>query len=485
MTLDANAWPDADLARWRALAEKTLKGASLDSLRTPLADGVVLEPLYAAADAAPALDWGARDADRPWDVRGLVAHPTPAGANRQALDDLEGGAHSILLALDPSGARGLAASGPADLARALDGVMTDLAPVALDAGFQGIDAARWLSAAAKGGPAAPLAFHMDPLGAFATAGSSPGPMADWIVQAADAARALHEVHPRATLFLASGVAVHEAGGTPAQEIGFALSAAVAYAKACETQGLPRAEAMPRIVLGLAADARPLVTISKLRAARALWSRLAAALGAPCPARIEARGGLWTLAALDAWTNLIRLTAAGFGAAAGGADAVVLPAFTAPLGGLPTALARRQARNTQLVLMEEAGLGRVADPARGSGAVEALTDGFGRAAWAELQTLEAEGGALAGLITGRFAAAVAGARDAAVADVAAGRAIIVGVTRFTDAGAPPSPVEPWPPTSPAPSPRLPGADDACPPLTPVRVAQAFETATPDAAGETAA
>ena len=62
--------------------------------------------------------------------------------------------------------------------------------------------------------------------------------------------------------------------------------------------------------------------------------------------------------------MLRLTAAGFGAAVGGADAVVLGSFTDALG-LPTAFARRQARNTQLVLMEEAHLGRVADPAAGA------------------------------------------------------------------------------------------------------------------------
>ena len=70
--------------------------------------------------------------------------------------------------------------------------------------------------------------------------------------------------------------------------------------------------------------------------------------------------------------MIRLTAAGFAAAVGGADAVVLGAFTDALG-LPTAFARRQARNIQLVLMEEAHVGRVADPAGGAGYVEALTD----------------------------------------------------------------------------------------------------------------
>ena len=172
-------WPNADLDHWTRLAEKTLKGVSLDSLTTVTADGIALKPLFAAGDAKPVtLDWGARDLDRPWDLRCTVAHPTPEGANAQALSDLEGGAQSVLLRMDPAGASGLACGGAEDLARALSGVVTDLAPVALDAGFQGAQAARWLSAAAKGGPAAPLALHLDPLGTFAETGESPGPMAD-------------------------------------------------------------------------------------------------------------------------------------------------------------------------------------------------------------------------------------------------------------------------------------------------------------------
>ena len=104
--------------------------------------------------------------------------------------------------------------------------------------------------------------------------------------------------------------------------------------------MPRGDALGGIVLGLCADARPLVTIAKLRAARRLWTRITAALGAPTRARIEARGSLRMQSTLDAWVNLIRLTAAGFGAACGGADAVVLQPFTAPFGGLPSPLARR-------------------------------------------------------------------------------------------------------------------------------------------------
>jgi methylmalonyl-CoA mutase N-terminal domain/subunit len=181
--------------------------------------------------------------------------------------------------------------------------------------------------------------------------------------------------------------VHEAGGGEAEEVAFAAASAVAYAKALVRAGLPMADAFARITLGLSADADYFLTMAKLRAARAVWARIAGACAAHPTARVEARSSRRMLTAKDAWTNMIRLTAAGFGAAVGGADAVVLGNFTDALG-LPTPFARRQSRNAQLVLMEEAHVGRVADPAAGSGYVEALTDQIAREAWARFQAIEA-------------------------------------------------------------------------------------------------
>src|SRR2546430_10031688 len=106
----------------------------------------------------------------------------------------------------------------------------------------------------------------------------------------------------------------------------------------------------------------------------------------------------------------RLTAAGFGAAVGGADSVILGNFTDALG-LPTEFARRQSRNTQLVLMEEAHIGRVADPAAGAGYLEALTDQVARQAWADFQAIEAAGGIVPALASGHVAKAVAAANAA--------------------------------------------------------------------------
>jgi len=439
---------------WLALVEKTLKGSDIDSLARRTPDGLAILPLYTAADApAPAPLW--REQARGWDLRTRV----PAGpeANALALEALAGGATSLLLE---------AFDGGTGLAGALDGVMVEIAPIALEAGFAGEAAARALDAVAKASPAARLAFHLDPLGALATAGASPGPIEAHLAQAAATAARLAQTYPKASLFLASGTPAHEAGGSAAAELAFAAAAAVTYAKALVGAGLPLEEAWGGIVLGLAVEAEPIAAIAKLRAARRLWARLTGACGLDLPARIEARSSRRMLTRADVWTNLVRLTAAGFAAAAGGADAIVLDAFTQALGGAPDDLAVRQARNIQLVLMEEAHLADAVDPAAGAFAFEAQTDALARLAWSKFAAIEAAGGLAAALGQGLVAREIDAQREALAGDLQGGARRIVGVTDFRPPDGPPPPPDPAP-RAVAPA-RHPGPDTRCPALAPVRL-----------------
>jgi methylmalonyl-CoA mutase len=478
----ASEFEPADEARWRALVEKGLKGRPFEDLTSTTDDGLSIKPLYTAREAGPALKARpapSADVDRPWDLRATIEHPDPARANDQVIGDLSGGAQSLLLRLDPTAQAGIGVADQDDLGRVLGGVLLELAPVALDAGWMGPDAANWLAVLAKGAPNAPLAFHMDPVGAFAETGASPGPIEDRINAAAQTAARHANAYPAMTAFLATGRAAHEAGGSEAQELGQMAASASAYLRAMlDDAGMDAADAFGRIVLGVSANKDVFATVAKLRAARAIWARLCEIAGVDAPARIEARSSNRMLARRDAWTNLLRLTAAGFGAGVGGADAVVLTPFTQPLG-LPSELARRQARNTQLVLMEEAGLGRVADPAGGSWLLEDLTNQLARAGWEQFQGIEQEGGAVEALRKGRFQAEVAVMRDARLAAIAEKRRPILGVTAFPPAHDAEVALEavdraafarPY-------DLAVSGEDSRCEPLAPIRWSASFEGAQP--------
>jgi methylmalonyl-CoA mutase len=412
---------------WRAVAEKSLKGASVDSLARTV-EGVAIAPLYAADRdlAAPTSPRISRDHDRPWDVR------APASTHDEVIEALAGGAASVLLAVAGSEAR--------DLTALLDGVLIDVAPIALAAGGDGLVAARALSLAAKSSPAAPLAFHLDPLGAD---GGDPNTMKGW----ASAAAELAATHPRASLFLADGARIHNAGGEPAWELAFAVAAGIAYAKSSTEAGLAPADAFTRIVLGLAVDNRPLIGVAKLRAARRMWARVTGTCGAPTPAVIEARSSYRMLTIADPWSNLVRITQAGFAGAVGGADAIVLYPHDRAGGGRDP-LGPRFARNAGLILMEEAHLGAVDDPTAGAWACEALTADLARAAWAIFNKIESAGGAAEALRSGMVADAVAASVASLGSSIADKTTRIVGVTDFradtaptADSGATPKGLDP--------------------------------------------
>jgi methylmalonyl-CoA mutase len=466
----AGDFPAATRADWLAAVKKTLKGATFETLAGRTPDGLAVAPLYTTRDAPAPITFprAPRGGERAWDIRAAVAHPDPTHANAHILEALGGGASSVLIKIDPNGHDGVALGSPEGLARLLDGVRLELAPVALEAGFLGPACAEWLAAAAKSSPTAPLAFHLDPFSPFAAAGLSPGLIENHLRTAAGVAARLAETYPKASLFRASGRVVHEAGGSPAAELAFAAACALAYAKALVSAGLPAEAAFGRIVLALSADGDIFTSIAKLRAARLVLAKIAGACGAGGPARIEARSSRRMLTTVDPWTNLVRLTVAGFAAAVGGADAVVLGAFTDALGG-PGPLARRLARNTQLIAMDEAHLGAVADPLAGAWAVEALTDQLARDAWSHFTRIEAAGGVARALASGLIAAGVDADRAALKEAIGAGAIKMVGVTDFVGAAA--SAVEIEPVTSisaPAPDPRRPGLDSRCPALTPIRL-----------------
>jgi methylmalonyl-CoA mutase len=443
---------------WRAAVEKTLKGQTPESLISPGPDSLAIQPLY-----APRAKPRTFQAGRGWRIGADVGHPQPAKGAAAIGDAFAGGAETVIIAIDNTAGEGVEIGSAASMEAMLADVPLDVSAIGLDAGFLGLEAAGWLSAAAKGSPRAPLAFHFDPLSAMARSGASPGPIEAHLAAAADLAVELAATHPAGSLFLASGRVVHEAGGSPAGELAFALASALAYAKAMGQAGLASQDALERIVVGLSIDGDPLISIAKLRAARMIWGRMSQACGASLPARIEARSSRRMLTRADAWTNLVRLTAAGVAGAVGGADTIVLGAFTDALGA-PTAFGRRMARNIQLILRHEGQLGAVSDPVAGSGAFESLSSDLARAAWAKFNAIEAAGGAAAALAQGVIAAEVGEAKAKLAADIAEGAMRIVGVTDYRAPDDRPAPVEAVKRTRrAAPEPRLPGSDSRCSPL----------------------
>ena len=423
------AFPDpVGEAAWRAAVGRVLKGDDFERrLVTRSYDGIPLQPLYPAAEApAPA---GAR---RPCAVVARLDHPDAEEAG--ALSELENGADGLVLVVAGAAtARGFGLD-LAGLATTLRSVELDLLPLRLDpAPFAGLDAARALLDVAETRRIDPAALDLDPgldpLGQLARTGEAPEPWPALARLTADAMGALRDRGLAGPVLRADGRPHHEAGASEAQELAAGLATGVAYLRALDAAGVPPGEGRRALSFLLAADAEQILTIAKFRALRRLWAHVEESCGlVPEPIRLHGETS-WRMAARrDPHTNLLRATLACVGAVLGGADGVTVLPFTAPLG-LADPSARRLARNTALVLLGEAGLDRVADPAAGSGAVEALTEALCVEAWALFREIEREGGLAAALASGSWQARVAGAREHRAADLRSGVRAVVGTTAF--------------------------------------------------------
>ncbi|TBW41023.1 methylmalonyl-CoA mutase [Siculibacillus lacustris] len=411
---------------WVGVATKALKTTPLDRLKTTTADGIVIEPIYVGTEVPAPL--GGRAAGKPWTVAQRIDIPEPKAANAQILDDLMGGAGGLdlVFAESPQAAGfGIAASCGGCIAKLLAGVHVDLVPIRVDAGARTAELAGLITAfATETGKTVDLALIQDPVGELAASGR----LAVAAEAAIAAAAAAGKRFP-GTVLEADGRVWHAAGASEAQELAGLIATAVTYLKALEAQGLDLAAAVAKIGFTAVADQNQFHSIAKLRALTLLWARIQDALGlAPTPARIHVETARRMMNRRDAHTNVLRTTIATFAAGVTGATSVTVLPYSSAVG-LPDAFARRIARNTQTILIEESNLHRVADPAAGSGLVDTETHQLAELAWTLFQGLEAEGGIVAALRSGSFLAKVAAVAKKRLDAIAKRREPVTGISEF--------------------------------------------------------
>jgi methylmalonyl-CoA mutase len=432
----ARDFPPADEAAWRALVEEALKGAPFGALESKTYDGIAIEPLYSRAPDASRSE--GRAAGQPWAVMQRIDLADPKAANAQILEDLMNGASGETLVFQ--GAIGdygyaLPATGAA-ISAALDNIYLDAGiAIDLDLSMQSKDAAGLLATLVKARGLAPkdctIRFGFGPLGGIALNGNSPAPWKDIAPIFAGLVSDLAGQGYEGPFAVADGRVIHAAGGSEAQELAFALALAVAYLRALEVGGIALDDARRFIYFRLAADQDQFLTIAKFRAIRNLWARVEEACGLKSLLVFVAAETAWRMMTKrDPHGNIVRGTIAALGAAVGGADAVTVLPFSAALG-VPDAFARRIARNTQTILIEEANIHRVADPAAGSGAIEALTDALCQTAWWFFQKIETAGGVAHALQSGLIQRVVARVRAEREMNIARRKDSIVGTSDFPD------------------------------------------------------
>lgn len=443
-------FPDASREEWQRLVEGVLRktgapeasgAAAEEALSTALEDGLTARPLYTASDStgdpgfpgAPPFVRGAKPEGNTltgWDVRQRHRQPDAKRCNEEILADLENGVTSVWLT---AGAAGVPVR---DLPAALEGVHLDLAPVVLDAGAEFDAAAAELMRLYERRSVPPDAalgnLGADPLGHLARTGDDSDLDGQW-ARAARLAVTCDRDHPHLRALTVDALPHHEAGASPAQELGCSLAAGVAALRELTDAGLSPEAACAQLEFRYAATADQFLTIAKLRAARRLWARVAQVCSVTSGAAAQRQHAVTSpvmMARRDPWVNMLRTTVAALAAGVGGADAVTVLPFDDALG-LPDAFARRIARNTSSVLLEESHLAQVTDPAGGSWYVERLTDELAHAAWDFFQEIERSGGHAAALRSGLVAGRIASSWERRSADLAHRREPVTGVSEFPD------------------------------------------------------
>lgn len=430
----AAEFPPATRDDWRKLADGVLKGAPFDKLVGKTYDGLRIDPIYERARDATTIP--ARTAGSPWQIMQRVDHPDAAIANAQALHDLENGATGLTLVFaGANGARGFGLPPTKEaLARALDGVYLDAGiGIEFEIGPQSRDMGQHLAellAARKISPSAVnVRFGLDPIGGGGVRGSSHGAWESIAKVFGDKIAKLAKLGFRGPFAPADGRVIHDAGGSEAQELAYVLAVGVTYLRALEASGFALDDARRMIYARLSADADQFLTMAKFRALRLLWARVEQSCGLkPQPLFIAADTAWRMLTQRDPDVNMLRATIAAFSAGLGGASSINVLPHTLALG-LPDAFARRVARNTHLVLLEESNLDKVSDPAAGSGGIETLTRQLCEAAWAQFQEIEKAGGPFAALEKNIIQTKVAAVRAARDVNIAKRKDVLTGASEF--------------------------------------------------------
>ena len=433
LTLAAE-FPQATFEDWRKLVDGVLKGAPFEKLVSKTSDGLKIDPIYRRAKGAAPV--AGRAAAAPWQVMQRIDHPDARAANAQALHDLENGATGLTLVFaGANGAHGFGLDPSAEaVAQVLDGIYLDAGiGIELQIGPQSRMAAIHVAEYIKGKGIDPAAcdirFGLDPLGSCAVWGCSPYSWDEIVPAVTGAVKGLAAMGFKGGLAVADGRVIHDAGGSEVQELAFVLACGVAYLRAIEQAGVALEDAQGMVYARLSADADQFLTLAKFRALRLLWARIEQACGlTPKPLFVAADTAWRMLTQRDAYVNMLRATMATFSAGLAGANAITVLPHTLALG-LPDPFARRAARNTQLVLLEESNLAKVSDPAAGSGGIETLTRQLCESAWSLFQEIEKAGGIFAALEQNLIQKKVAATRAAREANIAKRRDVLTGASEF--------------------------------------------------------
>jgi len=456
----------SDLESWKAQVTKDLKGGSHEHLIRHTPEGIPLKPLYTAQDleniqhlntlpGLPPFVRGPRAtmyAGRPWTVRQYAGFSTAEESNQFYRENLKAGQRALSVAFDLATHRGYDSDHPrvvGDVGKA--GVAIDtvedmkilfadipLSQMSVSMTMNGavlpVLAAYIVAAEEQGVEKAALTgtIQNDILKEFMVRNTYIYPPDPSMRIVADIIQYASQNMPRFNSISISGYHMQEAGATVVQELAFTLADGLEYVRAALGRGLEIDDFAPRLSFFFCLGMNFFMEIAKLRSARFLWAELMKEFSPKNPLSYALRTHCQTsgvsLTEQDAYNNIVRTTVEAMAGALGGTQSLHTNSFDEAVA-LPTPFSARVARNTQLILQEEAGLTDVIDPLGGSYFIESLTASMIKHARQLIEEIEEAGGMTAAVAAGIPKRRIEEAAALRQARIERGEQVVVGVNKY--------------------------------------------------------
>ncbi|RKD75628.1 heterodimeric methylmalonyl-CoA mutase small subunit [Sinobaca qinghaiensis] len=452
---DICVFPAPSLEEWEEAVKKTLKGKTAAELHHVSEEGLDIKPLYTNKDRPAGLNTmlsgdfpytrGSRafqNQKKPWEIVQRTFERLPEKVNEEMKEGMKKGQDGSDIGINRGfqrqekavSATGVCVSSTQEASAVLEGIDVGKYTIALHAEgpvlpFFSI----WISALRQneGWKQFKGSITVDPLSELAETGSLATSLDTAMDQTVEILKWQDQEEMDFPVIRVSSETWHNNGADMAQELAALTASGVYYVNELLDRGVSLQKVLRSLVFHMPAGGRYFPEMAKLRAARLLWANAAKAFGAANEeCRIELRGSTSkrTKTVYDPFNNMLRGSIEGFAAAAGGVDVLHIAPFDEVIQK-PSSFASRIARNTQIILQEEAHIGKTMDAPGGSFYVETLTEELAEKAWTLFQEIEKEGGIASALASGFIQKQTEASREVRLKQIEERKKGIIGVNMY--------------------------------------------------------
>jgi len=460
-------FPRPTKEEWRKATDKLLKGKPYDKIMlTKTYEGIQLEPIYwqdnfeklVLKDNLPGTENYLRSTkllgyrEKEWNIAQEIPYAFPDDFNKALLHDLNSGQNSINIVLDQAsylskdpnqssefevGKNGVSIANLEDLETALKDVLLDIIHLDINADLNAGEFTALVIALAKKNKFAlsKLSANIgyDPIKYLITNGNLPKSLENYFDEMFTLTKWANDNNLKIRTISVSGLDYCNAGASDIDELSFVFATATLYIKEMMNRGLSIDQVADKIKFEFGIGQNFFMEISKLRAARVLWSNIVSAFDGSEESKkmfIHAKSTMINKTKYDPYVNMLRTTTETFSAILSGVDSICTTPFDG-IFGEPTEFSRRIARNQQIILKEEVKLENVIDPAGGSWFIEDLTNQIIDKTWEKFQTIEKNGDFLTSIKRGYPQESIKETAEKRLKNLLVRKDVIVGTNMYAN------------------------------------------------------